>query len=111
VAWVNHDTIDRNDNIGVDDLVAHFENFNMEDLGVTGSPMLQRSMTERNNFTPQPRNDQVKQDYGNQDPTHLQGLKDDLDAKKVRLLELETENGELKALIEQMTREVQGLRE
>ena len=39
-------------NQGVDDLVAHFENFNMEDLGATGSPMLQRSMTERNILSP-----------------------------------------------------------
>lgn len=43
----------RNDNNqGVDDLVAHFENFNMEDLGATGSPVLQRSMTERNPLSP-----------------------------------------------------------
>lgn len=40
-------------NQGVDDLVAHFENFNMEDLGATGSPLLHRSMTERNNLSPQ----------------------------------------------------------
>lgn len=33
-------------------------------------------------------------------------LKDELDLKKVRLLELETENGELKTLIESMTKEV-----
>ena len=38
-------------------------------------------------------------------------LKDELDLKKVRLLELETENGELKTLIESMTKEVQTLRD
>ena len=39
----------QNNNPGVDDLVAHFENFNMEDLGASGSPHLVRSMTERVN--------------------------------------------------------------
>ena len=39
-------------NPGVDDLVALFENFNMEDLGATGSPILQRSMTERHGLSP-----------------------------------------------------------
>ena len=38
-------------------------------------------------------------------------LKNELDLKKVRMLELETENGEMKSLIEQMTREVQNLKD
>ena len=38
-------------------------------------------------------------------------LKNELDMKKVRMLELETENGEMKTLIEQMTREVQNLKD
>ena len=38
-------------------------------------------------------------------------LKNELDLKKVRMLELETENGEMKTLVEQMTREVQNLKE
>ena len=38
-------------------------------------------------------------------------LKNELDLKKVRMLELETENGEMKTLIEQMTREVQNLKD
>ena len=38
-------------------------------------------------------------------------LKNELDLKKVRVLELETENGEMKTLIEQMTREVQNLKD
>ena len=44
-------------------------------------------------------------------PANVIALKEELDAKKVRLLELETENGEMKSLIEQMTREVQQLRQ
>ena len=46
---------------GVDDLVAHFENFNMEDLGASGSPTLQRSMTEKNPLSP-PRDEKQKVD-------------------------------------------------
>ena len=42
-AYPHDETHDRNDN-AVDDLVAHFENFNMDELGAT----LHRSMTERN---------------------------------------------------------------
>ena len=38
-------------------------------------------------------------------------IKNELDLKKVRMLELETENGEMKTLIEQMTREVQNLKD
>ena len=38
-------------------------------------------------------------------------IKNELDLKKVRMLELETENGELKTMIEQMTKEVQNLKE
>ena len=33
-------------------------------------------------------------------PAHMIAQKEELDAKKVRLLELETENGEMKTLIE-----------
>lgn len=47
------DTLDRaENNVAVDDLVAHFENFNMEDLGATGTPVLQRSLTERQGLSP-----------------------------------------------------------
>lgn len=38
-------------------------------------------------------------------------LKDELDVKKVRILELETENGEMKTMIEHMAREVKILKE
>ena len=86
---------------GVDDLVAHFENFNMEDLGASGSPTLQRSMTERNPLSP-PRDDKNKVELNS---SLRRELKYELDQKKVRLLELETENGELKTLIEQMTKD------
>lgn len=37
-------------------------------------------------------------------------LKDELDIKKVRILELETENGELKTVIETMSSEIRTLR-
>ena len=37
-------------------------------------------------------------------------LKGELDEKKVRILELETENGELKTVIEQLSKDMQNIR-
>ena len=85
----------------------------MEDLGATGSPMLQRSMTERHGLSPQQEAKQQNQQLQMQMSSNgfRKSLKDELDFKKVRLLELETENGEMKTLIEQMTREMQNLKD
>jgi predicted nucleic acid-binding Zn-ribbon protein len=38
-------------------------------------------------------------------------VKNEIDMKNVRILELETENGELKTIIEQMTKEIGTIRE
>ena len=38
-------------------------------------------------------------------------LKDELDMKKVKILELETENGEMRTIIEQLNKEVKTLKE
>lgn len=81
--------------------MAHFENFNMEDLQASGSPVLHRSITEKNAFSPQSRSKEM----GTAEKMR-KSLKDELDFKKVRLLELETENGEMKTHIEKMTLEI-----
>ena len=83
--------------VHVDDLLAHFENFNIEDLQASVSPVLRRSITERNVLSP---NRSKEMDTGEK---MSKNLKDELDFKKVRLLELEAENGEMKTQIEQMT--------
>ena len=79
----------------------------MEDLGATGSPHLIRSMTERVNISPTNKNQERLTGIElNQSLRNRQSLKEELDQKKVMLLELETENGEMKTLIEQMSKEV-----
>ena len=75
-----------------EDLLAHFENFDMEQLGGSGG-VHPRSLTERQPHSP----DRTKND---QDLSY----KEQLDHKKVRVLELETENGELKTMIEQLAK-------
>ena len=73
----------------------------MDDLGATGT--LQRSYTERDKLlSPSAAAKQVTQEVaaGAASSTDPRTLKDELDAKKVRILELEAENGEIKALIE-----------
>ena len=55
-------------------------------------------------------NDQQQQPMMNSNDFRM-SLKNELDLKKVRMLELETENGEMKTLIEQMTREMQNLKD
>ena len=91
----------------VEDLVAHFTNFNMEDLGATGSPVLHRSMTERVALSP-PSDKRPGNGYHHQDG---KSLKDELDFKKVKLLELEAENGEMRTLVESLSKEIAELRE
>ena len=75
-----------------EDLLAHFENFDMEQLGGSGG-VHPRSLTERQPHSP----DRTKNDQG-------LSYKEQLDHKKVRVLELETENGELKTMIEQLAK-------
>ena len=78
-----------------EDLLAHFENFDMEQLGGSGG-MHPRSLIERQQLSP----DKARNDQG-------LSYKEQLDHKKVRVLELETENGELKTMIEQLTKNAQ----
>ena len=66
-------------------------------------------MTEKNPLSP-PR-DSAGRAAANDSMNQRRSLKEELDLKKVRMLELETENGELKTLIEQMTKEVQLLKD
>ena len=85
---------------GVDDLVAHFENFNMEDLQASGSPILHRSISQRQALSPKERSREMQQVDMSGSINRRHNLKLELDQKKVRMLELETENGEMKTLIE-----------
>ena len=66
-----------------------------EQLGGSGG-MHPRSLTERQQLSP----DKARNDQG-------LSYKEQLDHKKVRVLELETENGELKTMIEQLTKNAQ----
>ena len=50
--------------------------------------------------------EETQREYTADGETNRRSLKDELDIKKVKMLELETENGELKTMIEQMTKEV-----
>ena len=74
---------------------------------MSGSPHLHRSMTERVNLSPTNKTQERLTGIElNQSLRNRQSMKEELDQKKVMLLELETENGEMKTLIEQMTKEV-----
>ena len=80
----------------------------MDDLQGTGSPGLQRSRTEKFMMSPRAaaKVEETQREYTADGETNRRSLKDELDIKKVKMLELETENGELKTMIEQMAKEV-----
>ena len=93
-----------------EDLVAHFENFNMEQLGASGGN-LQRSLTERQSFSPGRMKAGDLDGPAKGDQVQRRSLKEELDLKKIRLLELETENGELRTIVEQMTKAMQTVKD
>ena len=93
-----------------EDLVAHFENFNMEQLGASGGNM-HRSLTERQASPPGGRKAGDPDGLARGEEPQRRSLKEELDLKKVRLLELETENGELRTIVEQMTKAMQTVKD
>jgi hypothetical protein len=93
-----------------EDLVAHFENFNMEQLGASGGNM-HRSLTERQALSPGGRKAGDHDGQARGEEAQRKSLKEELDLKKVRLLELETENGELRTIVEQMTKAMQTIKD
>ena len=86
--------------------MAHFENFDIEQLGASGGNM-HRSLTERQSFSPGRLKVAELDGQTKGEAAQPKTLKEELDQKKVRLLELETENGELKTIVEQMTKAMQ----
>ena len=68
---------------------------------------MHRSLTERQSFSPGRLKVAELDGQAKGEVARPRTLKEELDQKKVRLLELETENGELKTIVEQMTKAMQ----
>ena len=68
---------------------------------------MHRSLTERQSFSPGRLKVAELDGQAKGEVAQPRTLKEELDQKKVRLLELETENGELKTIVEQMTKAMQ----
>ena len=112
ISFGNEKLLETNKQSQLDDLVAHFEQFNMEDLQGTGQSKERKILSpDLSKIEDQKGENSVEIKETTADFEQFRkNVQEQLNEKKVRLLELEAENGELKNIIEQMTNDVKRIK-
>ena len=112
ISFGNEKLLETNKQSQLDDLVAHFEQFNMEDLQGTGQSKERKILSpDLSKIEDQKGENSVEIKETTADFEQFRkNVQEQLNEKKVRLLELEAENGELKSVIEQMTNDVKRIK-